>query len=110
MPAEISGFESELKTLLKTGKVVFGSKKTIKMLKNGKLKMVIIASTLRQDLKDDIKTYAKIANIPVYEYSGSGYDLGTLCGKPFMVSTIGIIDLGESKLIETVKGGEQVSA
>ncbi|QIW23107.1 50S ribosomal protein L30e [Sulfolobus sp. S-194] len=105
--SEVTGFESELKTLLRTGKVVFGSKKTIKMVKTGKVKMVIIASTLRQDLKDDILAYAKISNIPVYQYNGSAYELGTLCGKPFMISTIGVIDPGESRLLEEIKEGAQ---
>jgi len=105
--SEALNFESELKTLLRTGKVVLGTRRTLKMVKNGKVKMVIIASTLRQDLKDDIKTYAKLSNIPVYEYGGSGYDLGKLCGKPFMVSTIGVIDPGDSRIIEQVKEGTQ---
>lgn len=105
--SQIVHFESELKTLLRTGKVIFGSKKTIKMVKAGKVKLVIIASTLRQDLKDDIKTFAKISNIPVYEYGGSGHDLGTLCGKPFIISTIGVIDTGESKIIEQIGEGTQ---
>jgi large subunit ribosomal protein L30e len=100
-------FESELKLLLKTGKVVFGSRKSLKLLKLGKLKMVIITSTLRGDLKEDLKTYAKTNNILLYEYSGSGWDLGKLCGKPFMISTIGVLEFGESKLnqiIEQQKG------
>jgi len=105
--SEVVRFESELKTLLRTGKVIFGTKKSVKMVKNGRVKMVIITSTLRQDLKDDIKTYAKVSNIPIYEYGGSAYDLGKLCGKPFMISTIGVIDPGESKLIEQLKEGTQ---
>lgn len=52
-------FEGELKVLLKTGKVVLGSRNCIKMLKTGKLKMIIIASTLREDIKDDIIYLAK---------------------------------------------------
>ena len=105
--SETVNFENELKTLLRTGKVIFGTRRTLKMVKNGKVKMVIIASTLRQDLKDDIKTYAKLANIPVYEYGGSGYELGKLCGKPFMISTIGVIDPGDSRLLEQLKEGTQ---
>ncbi|MEM0174307.1 MAG: 50S ribosomal protein L30e [Sulfolobaceae archaeon] len=96
-------FESELKLLLKTGKVIIGSKKTLKSLKLGKVKLVIIASTLRSDLKEDLKYYAKIGNIPVYEYPGSGWDLGKLCGKPFMISTIGVIDIGESKILDLIQ-------
>ncbi|BDB97119.1 MAG: 50S ribosomal protein L30e [Saccharolobus sp.] len=98
-------FEGELKTLLKTGKVIFGARRTIKYLKLNKVKMVIIASTLRGDLKEDILYYSRIANIPVYEYKGSGWDLGTLCGKPFMISTIGVIEEGESKILDLVRAG-----
>ncbi len=97
-------FEGELKVLLKTGKVIMGSRKCIKMLKNGKLKMVIIASTLRSDIKEDFIYFAKSSGIPFYEYGGSGWDLGTLSGKPFMVSVIGVEDEGSSKILELGRG------
>lgn len=101
--SEQLSFESELKNLLKTGKVIYGSKKTIKLLKLGKLKMVIIASTLKSSIKQDILYYSKLSGIPIYEYSGSGWELGTLLGKPFMVSTIGVIDAGNSRILELGK-------
>jgi large subunit ribosomal protein L30e len=96
-------FETELKNLLKTGKVIFGSKKTLKKLKNGKVKAIIVASTLKGDIIDDILYYAKISNIPIYKYPGSGWDLGTLAGKPFMISTIGIEDPGNSRILDIAK-------
>ncbi len=97
--------EGEIKNLIKTGKIVFGSRKVLKYAKIGKLKMIIIASTLRGDLKEDIKHYAKISNIPLYEYSGSGWDLGTMCGKPFMISAIGVIEEGDSRILDLAKKG-----
>lgn len=108
--SEVFSFESELKLLLKTGKVILGTRKTIKQLKLGKLKMIIIASSLRRDLKEDIKTYAKLNDIPIFEYSGSGRDLGMLCGKPFMISTIGILDFGDSKIEAIIKQSGGVSS
>jgi large subunit ribosomal protein L30e len=102
MSQQIS-FESELKTLLKTGKVIFGARRTIKNLKLGKIKAVIIASTLRTDLKADILYYSKMSGVPVYEYPGSGWELGTLAGKPFMVSTIGVENEGGSKILQLAK-------
>ncbi|EZQ03087.1 50S ribosomal protein L30e [Candidatus Acidianus copahuensis] len=96
-------FETELRTLLKTGKVILGSRKTIKALKSGKLKAIVIASTLRTDIRSDIIHYAKLSGIPVYEYQGSGWNLGTLTAKPFMVSTIGVEELGDSKIMEVGK-------
>ncbi|ARM75836.1 50S ribosomal protein L30e [Acidianus manzaensis] len=102
MSQQIS-LESEIKNLLKSGKIIFGSRKTIKLLKNGKLKMVVIASTLKSTLRQDIIYYSKISGIPVYEYPGSGWDLGKLAGKPFLISTIGVLDVGNSKIMEIGK-------
>ncbi|QKQ99832.1 50S ribosomal protein L30e [Metallosphaera tengchongensis] len=93
-------FESEIKVLLKTGKVVLGSDKSIKLLKMGKLKGVVVASTLRSDIKEDIMRYASLSGVPVVEYKGSGWELGTLVGKPFLISTIGIEDTGDSRILE----------
>ncbi|BCS92015.1 50S ribosomal protein L30e [Metallosphaera sp. J1] len=93
-------FESEIKVLLKTGKVILGSKKTIKALKLGKLKGVIIASTLRSDIKNDIMRYASLAGVPVVEYKGSGWELGTVVGKPFLISTVGVEELGDSQIMK----------
>ena len=97
MSEQVSALD-ELRTLLRTGKFVKGSRRTIKMLKMGKLKMVVIASTLRDDLKSDILYYARLGKVPVYEYPGSGYDLGTMMGRPHMVSALGVLDMGASKL------------
>ncbi|EWG07204.1 MAG: 50S ribosomal protein L30e [Candidatus Aramenus sulfurataquae] len=92
--------ESEIKNLLKTGKVVIGSRRTLKKLKMGKLKAVIVVSTLRGDIMDDIVHYCKVSGIPFYKYPGSGWDLGTLVGKPFMISTIGVEEPGNSRILE----------
>ncbi|AWR94503.1 50S ribosomal protein L30e [Acidianus brierleyi] len=96
-------FETELKNLLKSGKVIFGSKKTLKKLKLGKVKAIIVASTLKGDIMNDIIHYAKVSSIPIYKYPGSGWDLGTLAGKPFMISTIGVEDPGNSRILDIAK-------
>jgi large subunit ribosomal protein L30e len=96
-------FETELKNLLKSGKVIFGSKKTLKKLKLGKVKAIIVASTLKGDIMNDIIHYSKMSGVPVYEYPGSGWELGTLAGNPLMVSTIGVENEGDSKILQLAK-------
>lgn len=98
--------ESELKMVLKTGKVIIGSKQTIKYVKLGKAKMVILAANAPPNIRNDILYYAKLSNIPVYIYKGTSVDLGVLCGKPFMVSAITILDEGESRILELVEKSE----
>ena len=44
-----------------------------------------------KDLKD--------ANVKVHIYDGNNMELGALCGKPFSVSALAIIDKGSSNIL-----------
>jgi len=100
-------FESELRMAIKTGKVKFGSKEAIKAAKLGKAKLIIIAENAPKEIKDDIVYYSKLSKIPIYIYKGTSVDLGTICGKPFMVAAVTIYDEGDSRILEFVESGEE---
>lgn len=96
--------ENPIKLLYKTGKVVLGSRKAVKLVKSGKAIGVVLASNIPKHVVEDFKYYARLGNIKVIRYPGSSYELGALLGKPFPVSAIAIIDPGESNILEV---GEQ---
>ena len=100
-------FENQLKIAIRTGEVVLGSKKTIQLTKLGKAKVVVVAANAPPKIKDDIMYYAKLSNVPVYVYEGSSVELGALCGKPFMVAALAIIDVGESNILDLVKSASE---
>lgn len=95
--------ERELVTALKTGTVVLGTRKTLKLLKLGKAKAVIIAANAPPEVKKDVLYYAKLGNTPVYIYPGTSVELGAVCGKPFTVMSLAIIDPGTSRIVDIVK-------
>ena len=97
-------FVRELQTSLKSGKVLLGYREVIKALLDGKPKMVIVAANAPRDIRGDIEHYSKIAGIPVYVFPGTSWDLGAICNKPFMISSIAVIDPGESNILDLVKG------
>lgn len=99
-----ASLETPIKLLFKTGKVVLGSRRAVKVVKSGKAVGVIVASNIPKYLADDISYYSRMGNIKVIKYPGSSYDLGAILGKPFPVSVIAILDIGESRILEV---GEQ---
>ncbi|MEB3757417.1 MAG: 50S ribosomal protein L30e [Desulfurococcales archaeon] len=101
----MASFERELKGLLKTGKVTIGSKESIKAVKTGKAKMVIVAMNALPRYRESVKYYAKLGGIPVYEYKGTSVELGALSGKPYPVSMIAVLDEGSSRILEVVEEG-----
>ncbi len=84
-----------LRRVVMTGQVVIGSKRTLKYVKLGKVKVVIRAANLPTDLKEDLEYYARLSNVPIIVYPGSNVDLGTVVGKPFSVAMLGVIDSGQ---------------
>ncbi len=95
-------FVRALQMAIKTGEVVLGSKKTLKLVLHGKAKLVVIAANAPPELKKDIEYYAKLSNIPVYKFPGTNIELGTLAGKPFSVAAMAIVDPGQSNILDIV--------
>ncbi len=95
-----STLDNEIRLLVKTGKVVLGSKRSLDAIKLGKAKGVVLASKLPRYIEEDVLYYAKISGVKVIRFPGSSHDLGATIGKPFPVATIAILDPGESSLLE----------
>jgi large subunit ribosomal protein L30e len=103
---QVTDIERELVNALKTGKVVLGSRKTLRHVKTGKAKAVIVAANAPPELKSDIIYYAKLSNIPVYIYPGTSVELGAVCGKPFVVASLSILDPGSSRILELIEAAQ----
>jgi len=82
--------ETLFKEALNQGSVVIGTSKTVKMLKQGKLRKVFISSNCPEPLASEIRHYAQMADVPVVRSSRTNEDLGTFCKKPFSISVLGI--------------------
>lgn len=82
--------EDRIKEALKKNRAILGFKESLKFLKTGKPRLIVIAKNVPEDLKKEIEYNAKIAKVKLEVFNGSSKELGTICGKPFPVSTIAI--------------------
>ncbi|HLC48185.1 MAG TPA: 50S ribosomal protein L30e [Candidatus Norongarragalinales archaeon] len=87
-----------------TGKVELGSKKARKLALIGGAKLIILANNMPKDTLRDIEHYSKLSNVPILEYKGTSIELGTICGKPFTVSVLSIIEEGHSEILKALDG------
>lgn len=90
----------EIRRAVDTGKVAFGLKECKKKLLNGQGEMLIVSKNMPQNDKETIKQVAKVEGKKYYEYADTGLVLGSVCGKPFVVSAMLILDAGKSKVLE----------
>ncbi len=92
---------------VKTGKVQFGVNNAFRNAKQGRAKLILLASNCPQNMVKDITYYANFSDVPVVIYKGSSIDLGVVCGKPFMVSALTIREPGDSDILRlTEEAGE----
>ncbi|KAF3484156.1 60S ribosomal protein L30 [Arthroderma uncinatum] len=90
---------SRLALVMKSGKVTMGSKSTLKTLRSGKAKLILIAGNCPPLRKSELEYYAMLAKVPVHHFHGNNIELGTACGKLFRCSTMAILDAGDSDIL-----------
>ncbi len=83
---------------VKTGKVIVGANRTMDAAADGSAKMVVLASNCPEDIKMKIKE----TNVPVLEFEGTSVELGPVCGKPFTIAAMAILDAGESDILAAI--------
>jgi len=88
-----------LKKALKTGTVHLGSKRTIKSLENNEAKLVLLAVNCPENLKAEVNKF----DVPLIEFDGTNVDLGAICGKPFSIASLAIIEPGESDIMNAIE-------
>lgn len=76
----------DLKKALKEGKLIIGINRTTKLLKNGKINQIFIASNCKQEIKENLKYLSKISNARFSELKENNEELGAVCKKSFSIS------------------------
>ena len=90
---------SKLALVMKSGKAVLGYKQTLKSLRKGLLKAIFVAHNTPSIIKAEVNYYSVLSNTHIYHYTGNNIDLGSACGKYYRVAILGILDPGDSDIL-----------
>jgi large subunit ribosomal protein L30e len=72
---------SRLQLVMKSGKYTLGYKSTLKSLRSGKSKLIIISNNCPPVRKSELEYYAMLSKTGVHHFGGNNVDLGTACGE-----------------------------
>tara|TARA_B100000925_G_scaffold289892_1_gene273815 strand:- start:764 stop:1063 length:300 start_codon:yes stop_codon:yes gene_type:complete len=87
----------QLKIASTTGKLLFGQRQAIDACARGDAKCVILAANCPQEYIDELA--AKHPEVTMHRTLMVNRDLGVASGKPFSISTITVMDAGDSDLL-----------
>lgn len=78
--------EEEIKETETNGNLIVGFKEVKKGIEDSKVEKVFLANNCTGSLKEDVKK----TNIEVVQTDFSNKRIGTICGKPFNISVLGV--------------------
>ena len=93
--------ERELKTAVSTGDVRLGTNMALKAIKEGKARLVVMAANCPG--AGEIRSAASSAGVPVHVVGAAGTELGTMCGRPFAVAALSVVEPGSSDILSLKK-------
>ncbi|MDO8538741.1 MAG: 50S ribosomal protein L30e [archaeon] len=93
----------EIRRAVDTGKVIFGEKTAEKNMLKGIGEVLIVSHNIKSATKERLEHYAKLSEIELLEFDGTAKELGAICGKPFPVQAMVVLDTGKSNIKEAGK-------
>ena len=70
-------------------KLVFGSERSLKFLKNGKLEKIYLSNNCKADLREEIQRHSK--DVEIVELGVLNTEAGVVCKKTFPITVIGLL-------------------
>ena len=99
--------DKAIATVVKTGKVSFGTNTALQNAKTGKAKIIVLAANCPKDIKEQVEYYGKISKVPIMTYKGTSMDLAAVCNKLFIISALSIRETGDSEILKLVENTEK---
>jgi large subunit ribosomal protein L30e len=96
----MADLESNIRLAVDSGKVALGMNRVASMIESNSAKLVVVAAKGEKETVADIQHLSKVANIKLLMYEGNSMELGTVCGKPYSVSVLAVIEPGNSKILD----------
>ena len=88
----------QLKQGINTGEFVFGQRQTSSHCSKGDAKLVLVAAICPESFINDLRN--SHPSIPIHQVTIVNRQLGAACGKPFPISSLCILDEGQSELLQ----------
>jgi len=93
----------DLGTVMKTGKTCVGTRSVVSALLTANPKSVLLSVNCPNDAKERVVYYSLLSQTPCLVTEEKSAELGSICGKPFPVSAVAVMDEGESDILARFK-------
>ena len=94
------GLNTQLTLVIKSGKYSLGFKNTMRAIRNGEARAVVLSSNLPLLRRAQIQYLCMVGKIKMIHFPGPNTDLGSACGKLFRLSCLSVNEPGDSDILQ----------
>jgi large subunit ribosomal protein L30e len=80
----------QIRKLIEEKKVTIGTDETMRALRAGTVKTLVIATNTDAQIREGVERAASVSGVSIDDLAISNDQLGTMCKKPFAISILGI--------------------
>jgi len=102
--------QKAIRIAVETGKTIMGSKQGKVFALKGGAAMLLISKNCPKQVKEEIMHDADRSKTPYYEANLTSVEVGSVCGKPFPVSILSIIEPGNSDILKALEKGAVIDS
>lgn len=95
----MSDLSNDLRLVMDTGKVTLGFRSVQRAIAESKANAVVVANKGKSKVREEILHACNIAKIKAIPFEGNSVELGALCGKPYSVNVLAVLDAGNSNIL-----------
>ena len=88
-----------LRRVVRTGEVHYGVRQAKRAIRQRTAQLIVVPENTPKETVEELR---KIGKVPIVNFAGSNMDLGMVCGKPFSVSALTVIEPGDSDIMDSV--------
>ena len=95
----MSDLSSDIRLAVDSGKTSLGVNSVLDSIKKNTAKIIVVTSKNKPEDLREIGHTAKIAGVDVLKFDGDSMQLGAVCGKPYSVAALSVIEPGNSNIL-----------
>ena len=102
--------QKAIRIAVETGKTTMGSRQAKVFALKGGAAMLLISKNCFKQVKEEIIHDADRSKTPYYEADLTSVEIGSVCGKPFPVSILSILEPGNSDILKVLEKGTVIES
>ncbi len=96
----MANLSTDIRLAVDSGKVAIGMNSVAESIRANTSKAVVVAVPNKKEFTQEIAHLCKLSGTRTLQFKGTSMELGAVCGKPYSIAALSIIEPGNSNILD----------